>query len=75
MQQAMHATFQFCKFMSRTSEFLEVKPSRQAAVAVWMAIAMIESSVADKLGLVLVKQVCKTPHQPDALSIWSDSVQ
>jgi Cyclin, C-terminal domain len=61
--------------MSRTSEFLDVKPSRQAAAAIWLAVRMIESKVGSKVGLVAVKQVCKKPPSADPLSFWSDQMQ
>lgn len=61
--------------MSRTSEFLEVKPSIQAAAAIWLAVRMIESKVAEKLGLVPTKQVCKKPSGPEPTSFWSEEFE
>lgn len=51
-KQVGFAARQFCRFMMRKSEFLNFKPSQQAAAAFALAINLATSPYAKKLGLV-----------------------
>ena len=72
-KQVGFAARQFCRFMMRKPEFLNFKPSQQAAAAFSLALNLTTSPNAKKLGLVPLQRaqigpVCE-PGNP--LQFWS----
>lgn len=75
--QVKYAAFQFCKFMQRITDFLDAKPSRQAASSFVLAVKMIESPIANKIGLQQSQCVSNHPDfkGKDPAAFWGPNME